>query len=268
MLRFSANISTLFTELPVLQRPRAAADAGFRAIEMQSPYEVPLRELAAARERAGVEFVLINMPAGDPSAGELGLACIPGRQEEFAQALRQAITTAQGLGCRRVHALAGNLPLGKSREHCRDVLVENLRLAAARLDDVGIQLLLEPLNAIDHPRFLVTRIGEGDALLAAVDHRNLALQYDVYHRRAAGEAWLEDLAARVGRIGHIQFSDYPGRHEPGSGELDFLQFFELIGRLPYSGWTGAEYRPSGATAESLRWFDRIAHRCAAALRDT
>lgn len=257
MLRLSANISTLFTELPPLARPAAAAAAGFTAIEMQFPYALPLRELAAACAAAAVEVVLINAPPGDLEAGELGLACLPGRQRQFAESLELAIGTAQALQCRRVHCLAGKLPDDVPRAAGWEVLVDNLCFAAGRLEGAGIQLLVEPLNAVDQPRFVLTRIDEGDRLLDAVGHRNLALQYDVYHRRAAGDDWLGGLAPRIGRIGHIQFSDYPGRHQPGSGELDWNALFGLIERLPYKGWTGAEYTPTAATGDSFAWLERM-----------
>lgn len=255
MLRLSANISTLFTELPPLARPAAAAAAGFAAVEMQFPYALPLPELAAACAAAAVEVVLINAPPGELEAGELGLACLPGRQRQFAESLELAIRTAQALRCRRVHCLVGKLPAGVSRAEGWEILAGNLRYAAGRLEDAGMQLLAEPLNAVDQPRFILTRIDEGDRLLEAVGHRNLALQYDVYHRRAAGEDWLGGLAPRIGRIGHIQFSDYPGRHQPGSGELDWAALFGLIQRLPYDGWTGAEYTPTAATGDSFGWLE-------------
>jgi hydroxypyruvate isomerase len=260
MLRLSANISTLFTELPPLQRPAAAAAAGFAAIEMQFPYAWPLHELAAACRAAAVEVVLINMPPGDLVAGELGFACIPGRQDEFAESLQMAIEAAQLLQCPRVHCLAGKLPPAVPRQAAWNLLVENLRFAAGRLKGAGIQLLSEPLNAVDQPGFILTRIEEGDRLLEAVGHRNLALQYDIYHRRVAGDDWLGGLEPRIGRIGHIQFSDYPGRHQPGSGELDIAQLFALIEELPYAGWTGAEYKPTAATADSFGWLEPLRSR--------
>lgn len=253
MLRFSANISTLFTELPLLERPAAAAQAGFTAIEIQFPYVVPARELAAAINAAHVEVVLINLPAGDLGAGDLGLACLPGRESEFAGSVTQAIEYAKALDCPRVNCLAGNRPAAQSHARCWETLVNNIRFAAEKFAAEKIQLLVEVLNNVDFPSFMLGKIGEGDALLAAVNHPNLALQYDVYHRRAAGDDWLEGIEPRLDRIGHIQFSDYPGRHEPGTGELDMQKLFALLERLPYAGWTGAEYKPATATAASFGW---------------
>jgi hydroxypyruvate isomerase len=257
MLRFAANISTLFTELPLLERPAAAAKAGFSAIEMQFPYVVAREDIAAARAAADVEFVLINMPAGDLAAGELGLACLPSREAGFAEAVEQAIVYAQALGCQRANCLAGNLPRGESHAHCWNVLVKNIEFAAEKFAAAKIQLLVEVLNNVDFPNFILGKISDGDALLATVKHPNLALQYDVYHRRAAGDDWFEGLEPRLDRIGHIQFSDYPGRHEPGTGELDMRKLFASIERLPYAGWTGAEYKPFATTIESFAWREWI-----------
>lgn len=253
MLRFSANISTLFNELPLLERPAAAAAAGFAAIEIQFPYVVPAARIAAACASARVECVLINLPAGNLEAGEVGVAGLPGRESEFLDSIRLASDYAGALGCTRVNCLAGVQPAAEARSRCWDVLVRNIALAAERFAQTGVQLLVEPLNLTDVPNFLLGRIADGDELLAAVDHPNLRLQYDAYHRRAAGDDWLGGLAERIPRVGHIQFSDFPGRHEPGTGELDMGRLFALIAALPYHGWTGCEYRPRGRTEDSFGW---------------
>ncbi|MBB5372690.1 hydroxypyruvate isomerase family protein [Acidocella aromatica] len=241
MLRFSANISTLFTALPVAERIQAAARAGFKAVEMQFPYDLPAATLREAAHKAGVEFVLINIPAGDFAGGERGIACLPGREAEFLRGVRLAGDYANTLGCPRVNCLAGNLPEGETPEQCWDVLVENLRLAADMLTVRGVQLLVEPLNRADNPRFILNGYPDADALLTAVGKDNLTLQYDTYHAHAGGEDVLEGLTKRLMRIGHIQFSDYPGRGAPGTGELNFPRLFRAIRNLPYEGWTGAEY---------------------------
>lgn len=253
MLRFSANISTLFTTLPVPERIAAAAQAGFAAVEMQFPYELPAATLRYAAGAAGVEFVLINIPAGDFAGGERGIACQPGRETEFLRGVRLAGDYADALGCPRVNCLTGNLPEGETPERCWDVLVENLRLAVDILTQRGVQLLVEPLNRVDNPRFILNGYGDADALLTAVGRDNLALQYDVYHARASGEDALEGLTKRIGRIGHIQVSDYPGRGAPGTGELDFPRLFRAIRHLPYAGWTGAEYFCPSPGPEAFAW---------------
>jgi hydroxypyruvate isomerase len=241
MSRFAANISTLFTAHPFLERFALAARAGFRAVEMQFPYEHKPAELAAAVSRAGVEVVLINMPAGDFAGGERGIACLPDRVDEFHRAMRQAADYAEALGCPRVNCLAGNVPEGAAREACWDVLVENLRHAADSLAMRNIRLLVEPLNGVDNPRFIIGNTAAAADLLTVAGNPNLALQYDVYHARAAGEDVLAGLARHIGIIGHIQISDYPGRGEPGTGTLDFAGLFRALEHLPYDGWVGCEY---------------------------
>jgi hydroxypyruvate isomerase len=257
MLRLSANISTLFGEWPMLERPAAAAAAGFAAIEIQFPYDVAAEDLAAACCMAGVEVVLHNLPRGSADAGDLGLACVEQRRDEFLVGLERAAAYAAALGCKRLNCLAGNVPIGETLPRCWDTLTENLRLAADRLGDAGIMLLVEVLNPVDFPAFLLTRSAHGDALIEAVAHPNLRLQYDVYHRRAAGEDWFDGLISRIDSIGHIQFSDYPGRHEPGTGELDMRRFFATIAALDYDGFTGAEYLPTSRTMDSFGWRDMI-----------
>jgi hydroxypyruvate isomerase len=257
VLRLSVNISTVFTELPMLDRFAAAAEQHFTAVEIQFPYPVPAADLAAARAAAGVECVLINLPAGDLEAGELGLACVPGREADFARSLRQAVTYARALGCSRVNCLAGNIPAGQSRDSCWQVLHNNVHKAAGYLAGHGIKLLLEPLNNADFPSFILGEIDQATQLMRTVQHPNLALQYDIYHRRAAGEDWLGGLSRYMDQIGHIQFSDYPGRHEPGTGELDFAALFRCIESLPYENWTGCEYRPLVTSSESFAWRDLL-----------
>lgn len=260
MLKLAANISTLFTELPLLQRPAAAAAAGFEAIEVQFPYGERARNFAGAVRAAGVRCVLLNMPAGDRAGGELGLACMPGSQDAFLAALSETEAYARELGAPQVNCLAGNIPAGMTQEMCWPVLVENVRLAAARLAALDVRLLVEVLNGVDFPRFALQTSAQGDAVLAAVAHSNLALQYDIYHRRAAGEEWLAGLSERLHRIGHVQFSDYPGRHEPGTGELDIAQLFRTLEEARYDGWVGCEYIPLRSTADSFAWRQALSPR--------
>ena len=241
MLRFSANISTLFTALPLPARFAAAANAGFTAVEMQFPYAHKPAELAAAAQAAGVAFVLINMPAGDFAAGERGIACIPGRETEFRTAIAQAVRYATALHCPRVNCLAGNIPEGENADACWDTLVENLRAAADAFALHNIELLIEPLNRADNPRFALNGTGNALDLLTAVGRNNVALQFDSYHSAAAGEDVCAQMTRNVSRIGHIQISDYPGRGAPGTGTLDFARIFGALAHLPYNGWVGCEY---------------------------
>ena len=268
MLRISANISTLFNELPLLDRPGAAASAGFAAVEVQFPYVVGGNDLAKGCSDAGVDMVLLNISAGRLDEGELGLACLPDRESDFRYAVEEAIAYALLLRCPMVNCLAGNIPADATRSACWEILVRNLRYAAARFETEGIRLLVEPLNRRDHPAFILAGIEEAAELLSDVAHPNLSLQYDAYHMRAAGEDWLGEIARHRGAIGHIQFSDFPGRHEPGSGDMDMAALFQTISASDYTGWTGAEYRPSGTTPESLGWFADLSNQFPSILRDS
>ncbi|WP_298282562.1 hydroxypyruvate isomerase family protein [Acidocella sp.] len=242
MLRFSANISTLFTDMPFAARPDAAARAGFLAIEAQFPHaEMSAGAFGQAARDAGVEVVLINLPAGEFGQGERGLACLPGRREEFLAGVLRGGDYAAEIGCPRVNCLVGNVPDGSAPEACWETMVESLRLAAAALAARGVTLLIEPLNRRDNPRFILGGYAEADALLTEVGAPNMALQYDFYHAAAAGEDVLSGLERRIERIGHVQFSDFPGRGAPGSGWLDFPRLFRAVAHLPYEGWVGAEY---------------------------
>lgn len=254
MLRFSANISMLFTELPLLERPAAAAAAGFKAIEIQFPYDVEAEQLASSCKAAGVETALFNLPGGKLDAGELGIACLPGREKEFASGVDQAIRYAETLDCTSVNCIAGLVPERVEHDDCWPVLIANARYAASRLEASGLKLLIEPINRLDRPRFVLSGLEEADMLLEDVDHPNLALQYDVYHMRADDEDWLAGLMERLGHVGHIQFADFPGRHEPGSGDMELSALFNMLPYLPYDGWVGAEYIPGSTTAASLDWF--------------
>ena len=251
MLRLSANISTLFTEYPLEDRFAAAAAAGFTAVEIQFPYDCPAGILAAARAAAGVEVVLINLPAGKLDEGELGIACLPDRRAQFAESLAIAAEYCAALGCARVNCLAGIGDAG----HCWPVLVDNVALAAGMLERHGIGLLVEMINRVDQPGFVLNSLAAIDRLLPDVGSGNLALQFDLYHVVMNGEDWPSAFAGRLPRIGHVQFSDAPGRGPPGSGTIDFPGFFAAVARSAYAGWTGAEYRPVGSSADSLAWRD-------------
>ncbi|MCK6392314.1 hydroxypyruvate isomerase [Zoogloea sp.] len=253
MPRFSANLSFLFLDLPFLERFAAAAACGFRGVEFHFPYDFPMDEVADAARRAGVEVVLFNFPAGNWAAGERGIACLPERQVEFRNGVDRAATWADALGCRRVNCLAGLRPEGISEAVLRDTLIGNLRFAADHLGAAGRQVLIEPLNSRDTPRFFVNRSALALAILNDADRPNLFLQYDIFHAQVMEGDLALTLARLLPRIAHIQFADNPGRHEPGTGEINFPFLFRHLDAIAYTGWVGAEYVPTGGTVASLGW---------------
>lgn len=257
MPRFAANLSMLFTELPFLERFAAAREAGFTAVEYLFPYEYAREELASRLRRHGLQQALHNLPAGDWSAGERGIACHPGRVEEFRAGVARAIEYAQALDCPRVNCLAGKLPADVPREAAHKTFVENLRFAAQALERARIRLLIEPINAIDIPGFFLSRTDQAIALMDEVGSPNLMLQYDIYHaQRTEGELG-ETLRKLMPRIGHIQLADNPGRGEPGTGEINFRWLLRHIDALGWQGFIGCEYKPRATTLEGLGWIEAL-----------
>lgn len=253
MPRFAANLTMLFTELPFMQRFEAAAKAGFDAVEYLFPYAMPKQELAAALRDNALQQVLHNLPAGDWDAGERGIACHPDRVAEFRDGVAHAIDYAIALGCPQLNCLVGRMPVGAALHQVQPTLVANLRHAARELQAAGIRLLIEPVNSFDIPGFMLTRTDQALALMDAVDSPNLRLQYDIYHaQRMEGELGAT-LGKHIGRIGHIQLADNPGRGEPGTGEINYRWLFDHIDALGYTGWVGCEYKPRAGTAEGLAW---------------
>ena len=259
-LRFAANLSMLFCEVPFLERFERAARAGFQAVEFQFPYAHAAHEIRARLDSNGLQAVLHNLPAGDWALGERGIACHPARVGEFRSGVARAIKYAHALGVPRLNCLAGCVPEGVSRAKAHAALVENLAFAAAALAHEGLLLLIEPLNTFDTPGFFLERNAQAAAILAEVGAANLSIQFDVYHaQRTEG-----DFAAALGehwpRIGHIQIADHPGRHEPGTGAIDFPALFAQLRRLGHAGWIGCEYRPLADTEAGLHWMQGGAER--------
>ena len=254
MPRFAANISTMFTEHPLIDRVRAAGEAGFEAVECQFPYEVPALDMKAALEAAGIPLVLINTPPGDFDAGERGLAALPGREADFRTAIAAALDYAETVGCRMIHVMAGVLPEGASRDEAFSLFEQNLRYALADADGRPIDMLLiEPINTRDIPGYLLNRPEEARDLMARIDAPVLRLQYDFYHTQIMRGDVAKGLNEFWPLIGHVQFAGVPERQEPDIGELNCTYLFERLDQLGYDGWVGAEYFPAGKTEDGLSW---------------
>ncbi|MGI9489710.1 MAG: hydroxypyruvate isomerase family protein [Geminicoccaceae bacterium] len=261
MPRFAANISTMFTEHTLVDRVKAAGDAGFEAVECQFPYEVLAADMKAALDAAGIPLVLINTPPGDFAAGERGLAALPGREADFRAAMAEALDYAEAVGCRKIHVMAGVLPEGVTRDDGFTLFGENLRHAVSETDGRPVDMLLiEPINTRDIPGYLLNRPEEARNLIesigAAVEPvgaADLRLQYDFYHTQIMRGDVAKGLEAFWPLIGHVQFAGVPERQEPDIGELNHTYLFECLDHLGYEGWVGAEYFPAGRTEEGLSW---------------
>lgn len=253
MPMLAANLSTLFTEHAFLDRFRAAADAGFTAVECQFPYGHPPDAVARALSDAGQTMVLHNLPPGDWPLGERGLAALPGREVEFRQAVETGIAYAKALSCRQVNCLAG-IAGGAAARAC---LVGNLQYAAGRLGEEGIACLTEPINPFDMPGFFLTGMEQGAEILAEASSPNLFLQYDLYHRQRMGGGLVEAFERFRPLIAHIQLADAPGRHEPGTGGIDFACVLRALDANGYAGYVGLEYFPQRGTLEGLGWLKTL-----------
>ena len=258
MPQFAANLTMLFTERPFLERFEAARKAGFDAVEFLFPYAWPATEIKALLDQHQLKLVLHNLPAGDWDAGDRGIACDPTRVAEFRAGVAQAIDYAQVLGVPQLNCLIGKVPAGADPKQVDATVVENLRYAAAELEKHGLRLLIEAINTFDIPGFHLNRTAQAIALIEEVGSPNLWLQHDVYHMQRMEGELANTIARHLPRIAHMQIADTPGRHEPGTGEINYAWLFRFIDQLGYDGWIGCEYKPAAGTREGLGWIAALA----------
>lgn len=264
MPRFAANLSMLYPEHEFLNRFEAAARDGFLGVEYLFPYEHDPKDLAARLKEHGLQQVLFNAAPGDWAAGERGLACLPGRDVEFRASIEQALRYAEQLDCPRLHVMAGLVPEGMDRADVRATYVANLRWAAPLAARQGVDLLLEPINTRDIPRFFLNRQDHAHELVQEIGAPNVKVQFDLYHCQVVEG----DVAMKIrqylptGRVGHFQIAGVPERHEPDVGEMNYPYLFAVIDEVSeqcgWQGWVGCEYRPArgaqpGGTTAGLGW---------------
>jgi hydroxypyruvate isomerase len=253
---FAANLSTMFTDLPFLERFDAAARCGFGAVELAFPYAHPKEEVAKRLHENRLSLVAFKLPAGRSEEGEHGIACHPERTAEFREGVHQAIDYAAAVNCRFLNCLGGTRPNCASDETIRQTLVENLRFAAQRAQSIGATILVEPIDTRTLPASYLHSTADAISLLNAVGARNMLLLYDVCHMHAMGEPIAATIARNLARIGHIQIAGYPGRGEPIGGEIDYDGLLALIDRIGHRGWVGCEYAPTANTEAGLTWMTR------------
>jgi len=256
MPRFAANLSMLFTEVPFLDRFALAKKAGFEAVEFLFPYPFPAAEIKARLEANGLALALFNTPAGDWERGERGLACLPDRVDDFRRGVVQAVDYATTLGAPTAHCMAGLAPAGATDADLRRTYVANLRHAADAFAKAGLTGVIEPINAYDIPGYYLNRTAQALSVMDEVGAPNLKLQYDIYHAQRSEGELAATMQKQLARIGHMQLADNPGRHEPGTGEINYPFLFDHIDRIGYTGWIGCEYKPAGRTQDGLGWFER------------
>ena len=259
---FSANLSMMYKEHEFLDRFAAAARDGFRFVEYLFPYDFDAGEIADRLKSAGITQSLFNLPPGDWDKGERGIAALPGREHEFAQGLEKALSYAEATGCKRLHVMAGRMPLDAQqrvkisdadRSAMRKTYLTNVKRAAQACAAHGITTLIEPINTRDMPGFYLNRTQQALDIIREVGSDNLFLQYDIYHMQVMEGDLAPTIERHLGSIAHMQLADTPGRHEPGTGEINYPFLFRHIDRLGYAGWIGCEYKPLTTTTEGLGW---------------
>lgn len=248
MPRFAANLSHLWAELPYLDRFDAAAEAGFEAVEILSPYDVSAPETKAALVRNSLQMLLLNAPGPNYTGGARGFAAIPGGEARFDFDMRRAVRYAQALGASMIHVMSGT---GAGAEPKR-AMIDNLRRAAANSPE-GLTLMLEPLNTTAQPGYFLSSYDLAAEIIDSVGAPNIGLQYDSYHAHEITGDALGTFHEMRPLIRHIQIGDAPGRTAPGTGDVDFDGLFAAIDASGYDGWVSAEYTPDGRTEKSLNW---------------
>ncbi len=260
MPKFAANLSMLYPEFDFLDRFEAAAQDGFKAVEFLFPYAFEPHDIAARLKDHDLQQVLFNAPPGDWAGGERGLACLPGREAEFRAGIVKALDYASALACPRIHVMAGLTPLLENPLVVQTTYCNNLRWAALQAAKQGVEVLIEPINTRDMPRFFLSRQDAAHTLIEEIGAPNLKVLMDLYHCQIMEG----DVAMKLrhylptGRVGHIQIAGVPQRHEPDLGELNYPYLFSVLDELGYAGWVGCEYRPArglqpGGTSVGLSW---------------
>jgi len=248
----------MFTEHDFLNRFAAASNTGFQGVEFMFPYEYKAEQIHTVLDRYNLTPVLFNLPPGDLQKGDRGLACLPDRINEFRESVDVALQYAAALGCRQLHCMSGVTSQEIKAADTMEVYEENLQYAATVLGKEGITVLIEPINQHDMPGYVMHSIKSAAEIIERIGSDHLGLQYDAYHMEKMQENLEATLTDYLPLVRHIQIADAPGRHEPGTGNIDFQKFFELLNRLEYRHWVGCEYQPLQNTNDGLIWMDKYA----------
>ena len=252
MPRFAANLAFLFTERPLIERFAAAAAAGFRAVELQVPYDLAPSAVKAELDRLGLTMLGINTARGQAAAGEFGVAAVPGREREFDTLFKQALDYVTAIDGCQIHCLAGKVS-PEQRPAAEMVFIRNLTRAADAAREKNITLLIEPINPRDRPDYFLTRAEQAADIIAKVERANVRMQFDFYHAQIVGGDLIRRFEKHLPFVAHVQVAAVPSRHEPDEGEVNYPQIFAALDRLGYGNWVGCEYRPRARTEDGLGW---------------
>lgn len=256
MPRFAASLMMQFADLPLIERIGAAARCGFKGVEIQSPYSVPVDALSEELARHDIALTLVNVPRSDADPADRGVAALPGREAEFRDRFGQALDYASALDCPLIHVTAG-VADGIAPDAAFDTYLANLRTACDQAAAHGISIIVEAINPYDMPGYFMNDLGLAQRAIAAADRSNLGLLLDLYHCQRMHGALADHIRDLASITRHIQVAGAPGRHEPDIGEINYPYLFSVIDRTGYEGWIGCEYHPMGDTAAGLGWLRRV-----------
>jgi hydroxypyruvate isomerase len=260
MPKFAANLTLMYNEYPFLDRFSAAKKDGFSGVEFLFPYDLTPSEIKGRLDENGLRQIVFNCPPGDWSAGERGIASLPGREEEFKRSIEQALAYAQILGNKHLHVMAGLIQHEQDRTLQHDIYLKNLAYAAEQAKPLGITILIEPINTRDMPGYFLNRQDDAHAICREIGAPNIQVQMDLYHCQITEGDLAMQIKRHLGGVGHMQIAGVPDRHEPDIGEVNYRHLFDLIDALGYGGWIGCEYRPKAGTSEGLGWFKPYANK--------
>lgn len=253
---YSAHIGYLFTDRPMAERIASAIRNGFKGVEHPAPYSVPAKEMAGWLKSAGAQYVQLGLYSGEASKGEKGLGIFPERRAEFRESVAQALDYAETVGASMVHAMAGVLPSGQRAQHHWDCYVENLAFAAAEARPRGIKVIVEAMSESAVPDYFFNTPDQAARAVTEAGEENIGLLLDVFHSVSAGLNVAQEIAKHAALLAHVHIADFPGRHEPGSGAVDFDEIELALQKANYGGFLGCEYNPVGSTEAGLGWLHR------------
>lgn len=253
----SIHLDYILGALPLAERFAAARDLGFGAVELPFPYEVPAGDYARLLGDNGLRQISIGAPACDYKRGEPGFSLTPSLKGEFDRSIDTVMDYALTIGCPNVHLFAGPKAADVSEERAFETYCDNLREGAGRLRAEGLRVVIEAVNATDFAGYFINRLDRVVAAIERIGADDIGIILDLYHAGVNAEDPVAFLRAHTARVAHVQLADFPGRHEPGTGSIDFEAFFAAIGETGYRGSVGLEYVPTRSVFEGVPLADHL-----------
>ena len=257
MPRFAANLTLMFNEVEFLDRFDAAKSSGFDAVEFLFPYAFDKDQISEKLTKNGQELALFNLPPGDWENGDKGMSAIPGREQEFQDTVEVGLEHARAFGNKTVHMMAGILPGAVTVEKAFETYVSNYQFCADAFAEIGVDVIIEPLNTRDVPGYMISQNAGARAVIAATDRPNAGLQFDFYHVQIMTGDLATQFETHLDITKHVQIAGVPERFEPNVGEINYPYLFDLMDRLGYTGYVGCEYRPQNGTEAGLGWLSGL-----------